>query len=283
MRMEAPPVDVAEAGRTRRRYDRIAWLYDACEWPVEQLVHRGLRQKLLAAVPSGARMLEVGAGTGRNLDFYSDGVDAVVTDLSPKMLERAEHRARRLGRQASFQVADAQRLPFGDDSFDAVVASFVFCSVPDPLLGLREVARVPTRRRRVAAGARATSRARCRRSRRPRGSAGPPPVGRARQPPDGRDGRRERASSRVRRDELLDLPKHHRGEVPMTIWGCNMMWFWWIPAIVVVAALFMLLQRGSGRGAAEADAPEQVLKRRYARGEIDRDEYQRKLHDLRGP
>lgn len=69
----------------------------------------------------------------------------------------------------------------------------------------------------------------------------------------------------------------------MTIWGCNMMWFWWIPAIVVVAALFMLLQRGSGRGAAEADAPEQVLKRRYARGEIDRDEYQRKLHDLRGP
>ena len=39
-------VDLVETSRTRRRYDRIAWLYDACEWPMEQLVHRRLRQKL---------------------------------------------------------------------------------------------------------------------------------------------------------------------------------------------------------------------------------------------
>lgn len=58
------------------------------------------------------------------------------------MLERAEHRARRLGKTATFTIADAQRLPFDDESFDAVVASFVFCSVPDPLLGLREATRV---------------------------------------------------------------------------------------------------------------------------------------------
>jgi len=133
---------LVETSRTQRRYDRIASLYDVALWPMERLLHRRLRERLFAAVPAGARMLEVGAGTGSNLDFFPEDVDAVVTDLSPRMLARAEARARRLGRAATLAVADAQQLPFDDASFDAVVASFVFCSVPDPLLGFREAARV---------------------------------------------------------------------------------------------------------------------------------------------
>ena len=63
-------------------------------------------------------------------------------DLSPGMLKRAVARARRLGREVDFVLADAQHLPFRDRAFTAVTATFVFCSVPDPVAGLREARRV---------------------------------------------------------------------------------------------------------------------------------------------
>jgi ubiquinone/menaquinone biosynthesis C-methylase UbiE len=58
------------------------------------------------------------------------------------MLNRAVARARRLGREVDFVLGDAQHLPFRDRAFTAVAATFVFCSVPDPVAGLREARRV---------------------------------------------------------------------------------------------------------------------------------------------
>jgi SAM-dependent methyltransferase len=58
------------------------------------------------------------------------------------MLRHAVRKADRLGRDVDLVLADAQRLPFRDGAFDAAAATFVFCSVPDPVLGLREVRRV---------------------------------------------------------------------------------------------------------------------------------------------
>jgi len=58
------------------------------------------------------------------------------------MLERARRRARKLNLQADLYLGDVQALDFPDDSFDTAVATFVFCSVPDPILGLRELKRV---------------------------------------------------------------------------------------------------------------------------------------------
>jgi ubiquinone/menaquinone biosynthesis C-methylase UbiE len=58
------------------------------------------------------------------------------------MLRRAKKRADLLGRRVEFQEMDVQFLGFQDRSFDAVFATFVFCSVPDPVMGLRELRRV---------------------------------------------------------------------------------------------------------------------------------------------
>jgi ubiquinone/menaquinone biosynthesis C-methylase UbiE len=58
------------------------------------------------------------------------------------MLARARQRAEELGRPAELHQMDAQQLDFPDDSFDAAVATFVFCSVPDAIRGLRELGRV---------------------------------------------------------------------------------------------------------------------------------------------
>lgn len=125
---------------TRQRYDRIAPIYDALEWLME-LRFRRWRRELWGNL-AGDAILELGIGTGKNLRFYPSGKSVTAIDLSEKMLERARRRAERLGTRVQLQVADVQALPFEDASFDEVVATFLFCSVPDPVLGLREARRV---------------------------------------------------------------------------------------------------------------------------------------------
>ena len=124
----------------RKRYDRIAWIYDLLDSFMD-LWARAWRRDLWSRVSAG-RVLELGIGTGKNIPFHPRGCDVVGADLSPQMLERARRRASRERSSVHLELADAQRLPFGDASFDVIVASFLFCSVPDPVLGLREARRV---------------------------------------------------------------------------------------------------------------------------------------------
>lgn len=126
----------------RKRYDRIAPLYDTCESLME-LHMRQWRRDLWHRVGSG-RILELGVGTGKNMPYYPAAADIVALDISEKMLARARRRAERLGTRVDLQVGDVQRMPYPDQSFDVVVATFLFCSVPDPLLGLKEARRVLT-------------------------------------------------------------------------------------------------------------------------------------------
>ncbi|MBI3993225.1 MAG: methyltransferase domain-containing protein [Candidatus Lambdaproteobacteria bacterium] len=137
MSLHAPPPDTA---LTRRRYDRIAPIYDLVEWGMEWRFVPW-RRALWALVRPG-HVLEVGVGTGKNLPYHPPDAEMTAIDLSPRMLERARRRARRLGSAARIELADVQALPFPDASFDTAAATFVFCSVPDPVLGLRELRRV---------------------------------------------------------------------------------------------------------------------------------------------
>ncbi len=123
------------------RYDRIARFYDIVDRPMDLLGGVARRRRRLLARARGAT-LEIGVGTGRNLDAYPPDADVIGIDASANMLARARRRADRLGVPIRIELADVQQLPFADATFDTVVATCVFCSVADPVAGLREVARV---------------------------------------------------------------------------------------------------------------------------------------------
>jgi len=125
---------------TARVYDRMASIYDLMEAPMEWMGGRSRRKSVI----SGARgdVLEIGVGTGANLEHYPEDVSLTGIDISEKMLGRARKRAADLGREARLELADVESLPYPDESFDTVTATCVFCSVDDPVQGLREVRRV---------------------------------------------------------------------------------------------------------------------------------------------
>lgn len=130
-----------ETKRVRRRYDRISCMYDA----MERMMGRAddeWRTILLQRI-EGKDVLEVGVGTGRNLSLYPSGVHVTGIDFSSKMLNRARRKLESLKRTDIRLVeADVQALHFEDQSFDTVLTSCVFCSVPDPVRGLKEIRRV---------------------------------------------------------------------------------------------------------------------------------------------
>lgn len=130
---------------TKKRYDTTSVIYNVMEWPLEQLWYKRWRKKLWSEV-NGPKVLEIGVGTGKNLPFYADNLQVTAVDLSPGMLRRArKKRAKtRNSRKARVRLRemDAQKLEFPDGAFDEVVATFAFCSIPDPVLGLREARRV---------------------------------------------------------------------------------------------------------------------------------------------
>lgn len=123
-----------------RRYDRNARFYDLFDKPMDLLGVRRRRTRLLAR--ARGKTLEVGVGTGRNLGLYPDGVELTGIDVSANMLARARRAAGRKQAKVALERADVQDLPFEDGSFDTVTATCVFCSVADPIAGLREAARV---------------------------------------------------------------------------------------------------------------------------------------------
>ena len=121
------------------KYDRISFIYDMMEAPVERFLFRKWRRSILSEL-SGS-VLEIGVGTGKNLKYYSPDCKVTAIDISPKMLHRAKKRAQGMD-NISLMVMDAENLTFADDSFDYVITTFVLCSIPNPVVALREMRRV---------------------------------------------------------------------------------------------------------------------------------------------
>jgi SAM-dependent methyltransferase len=92
---------------------------------------------------SGARVLDVAAGNGNaTLAAARRWCDVISTDYVPALLESGRRRAHAEGHIITFQEADAERLPFADDTFDAVLSTFGVMFAPDQKQAARELARV---------------------------------------------------------------------------------------------------------------------------------------------
>ena len=133
-------IDKRATGRTLARYERIAPLYDKMETLAERR-YANWRLRLWSLI-QGPRVLEVGVGTGKNMPYYPAGLEVTAIDLTPGMLQRAKVRAVDYDLAVTLLQRDVQALDFPDESFDDAVSTFVFCSVPDPIMGLNEIARV---------------------------------------------------------------------------------------------------------------------------------------------
>jgi ubiquinone/menaquinone biosynthesis C-methylase UbiE len=134
-----------EAGRAALPYNLAMAIYPRIFAAIYDLsFHRGeragmadRRRRLLAT--ARGRVLEIGAGTGLNLPYYTDAVSELV------LTEPEAPMARRLARRAGGREvvsARAEALPFADASFDTVVSTLVLCTVEDPAGALAEARRV---------------------------------------------------------------------------------------------------------------------------------------------
>jgi ubiquinone/menaquinone biosynthesis C-methylase UbiE len=123
-------------------YDRIAPVYDILDMAYEVGWKRRLRRSVFAG--TGGDILDAGAGTGCNMPFYPPGSRVVALDASAAMLRRARRRAEGLGLDVDLQVGDLLATGFPDGRFDHVVATFVFCVLPERLQlpALCELARI---------------------------------------------------------------------------------------------------------------------------------------------
>jgi len=116
--------------------------YDRAFEATEEAGLREMRRQLLCQARGS--VLELGAGTGLNLELYPhEGLDSLtLTEPDPHMFKQLRQRATEGCPGADLVQAGAEKLPFGDNSFDTVVVTLVLCTVPDQPAALREISRV---------------------------------------------------------------------------------------------------------------------------------------------
>lgn len=124
----------------RDHYEERASSYDRVIRLPEALLFADGRR--WACEQAEGRVLELAAGTERNLPYYREDVRLTAIELSPVMLGVAHERAKRLGRPDDLRVGDAEALDFPDERFDTVVATLALCPIPDDRRAVAEARRV---------------------------------------------------------------------------------------------------------------------------------------------
>jgi ubiquinone/menaquinone biosynthesis C-methylase UbiE len=124
---------------TRNKWDFSAAFYDLLAWGPERR-WAPFKRELFSHMRG--RVLFAAVGTGQDIPFFPPGKDIVGIDISPRMLAKARRRAKQYDGSLELRVMDIHALDFPERSFDQVVTSCTFCSVPDPVAGLDALRRV---------------------------------------------------------------------------------------------------------------------------------------------
>jgi ubiquinone/menaquinone biosynthesis C-methylase UbiE len=141
--MPTPDTDTAhvkETERVRKLQDKEAPRYDRQISFFERVLFGGGREWVCSKAEG--EVLELAAGTARNLPFYPAGIKLTAVELSPEMLAIGRERAERLSHKADLRQGDVQDLDFPDERFDTVVCTLGLCTIPDPRRAVAEACRV---------------------------------------------------------------------------------------------------------------------------------------------
>ncbi|MBR2552468.1 MAG: class I SAM-dependent methyltransferase [Erysipelotrichaceae bacterium] len=123
-------------------WDRVAFVYDIFVEVINRKTHNALKKIVADLIGPGDEVLECACGTGMLTEVIAPKcVHITATDLSGKMLKRAEKKCRQYT-NVSFAKADIDQLAFADGSFDKVIAANVIHLLDDPLHALKELERV---------------------------------------------------------------------------------------------------------------------------------------------
>ena len=126
--------------KIQHHYDSIADVYDHhYDHHRGRSYHTHISSQLMRPLPRGGRLLDIGCGTGLFVEkFIKNGGTAVGLDISGKMISRAYSRCP----TSEFIVGTGEKIPFCDDSFEAVASLLAFSYVKDPNAMLSESYRV---------------------------------------------------------------------------------------------------------------------------------------------
>jgi ubiquinone/menaquinone biosynthesis C-methylase UbiE len=124
---------------TQRKWDAASRTLDIMSFAEDRRI--GPHKRRLFEKMRGATLM-VAAGTGNDFKFFPPSMQVVAIDISPKMLERAGRKAAGYSGKIELREMDVCNLEFPNASFDTVATAFTFCSVPKPVMGLRELRRV---------------------------------------------------------------------------------------------------------------------------------------------
>jgi ubiquinone/menaquinone biosynthesis C-methylase UbiE len=139
--MSRPSSDIAaETERVREIQGKEAPRYDRQISFFERALFGGGREWICSQAQGD--VLELAAGTLRNLPYYLQGVKLTAVELSPEMAAIGRKRAQEVGRPVDLRVGDVQKLDFPDESFDTVTCTLGFCTIPDTTAAAREAFRV---------------------------------------------------------------------------------------------------------------------------------------------
>jgi ubiquinone/menaquinone biosynthesis C-methylase UbiE len=130
----------AETARVRAIQDKQAPGYDRQMGFFDRALFAGTREWACSQIDG--RVLEVAVGTGRNMHLYPAGAQITGVELSPEMLALARERGRGLGVEVDLRLGDAQALEFANESFDTVLVTFAFCTIPNDRRAAEEAFRV---------------------------------------------------------------------------------------------------------------------------------------------